>query len=561
MPLVLPVLLLLIMGAVTLASRSTNSFLAASKQSDAQAARQAAESGMNRVLRALSPYAKNAGDPYLSFLLLAKWENGKGVGGSGWALTQLGQGALKTRLQQCRISTRGMRETHLLPSSSQIYERLVSDVIGTTGNGKRTMRYRIVDYVPPQLASPRGWPSECSDFSTVTGGSAQITVEGIVEINGKSLASQRLTRTIEVDAVPFPDLPNIFPVPGPPNGLWIGDSGSGLATVNSSVYKDFEGNSGPVALTNTIGLLRPQCRNCSPSLKNGVTTSFPANASDLPPFPFDTDKPPFILQEIKKGDPANPYFPYTDSSLQTIDTRYCRKSEDLRSNIASEIDCWVAGIEPGANLNVTTHERPVNLIITGNVGDKNDASSIPPPPYPLPPTNYATLTHKVRSSGPLQTFTHTDPSTRLLWSRLRIFGLKPQPGQCSATQEIYIRIKAPSGNPSLAGAFVWLPRGDLHYGDTDDGNGNSYVPNANIPPNGYIDAPPEKAPDEFLGAWWTCKLTFKPTNDMAFLLPLYGNPEAMSALLPGGYFNASGQFIEDSRFPVYPALPRLRSTF
>jgi len=63
MPLVFPVILLLILGALTMVSRSTNTFLAASKQSDAQAARQAAESGMNRVLRVLRPIVNNATDP------------------------------------------------------------------------------------------------------------------------------------------------------------------------------------------------------------------------------------------------------------------------------------------------------------------------------------------------------------------------------------------------------------------------------------------------------------------------------------------------------------------
>ena len=73
LPLIIPAALLLILGATTLMSRTTNSYVAASKRSDAQMAREAAESGMNRVLSALNPFSKHSTDPYLSFLLASRW--------------------------------------------------------------------------------------------------------------------------------------------------------------------------------------------------------------------------------------------------------------------------------------------------------------------------------------------------------------------------------------------------------------------------------------------------------------------------------------------------------
>ncbi|MFM7237559.1 MAG: hypothetical protein ACKOYK_12495, partial [Cyanobium sp.] len=137
MPLVFPVVLLLIRGAVTLASRSTNSYLMATKQSDAQAARQAAESGMSRVLIALNPSAKGANDPYFGFLLAAGWD----ATANRWVVA--------APPPNCRLSVRGSFSSQKAGNPTDVLRLLgVGEKIGTPANNTE-MRYRIVGYNPP----------------------------------------------------------------------------------------------------------------------------------------------------------------------------------------------------------------------------------------------------------------------------------------------------------------------------------------------------------------------------------------------------------------------------
>ncbi len=576
MPLVFPVLLLLILGAVTLASRSTSSYLAASKQSDAQAARQAAESGMNRVLRALSPYGKNAGDPFLSFLLLSNWDQTA----KNWPLSKLGQAAIRARLVRCRISTRGMRESHVLPSTSQPYDRLVSDVIGTTGNGRRTLRYTIVDYVPPQSAA--GLPSECSDFfSTLTGGSAQITIEGTVDIDGKPLASHRLTRTIDVDPVPFPDLPDNMPVPGSPIGLRISNAGVGLGETRSMVYANFAEDTNSKELDNSFGTLRPQCLNCSPALKNGVTkTPPPDDLRELPPPPIDADRKPLVLSGFLNQSPksltlsSNP-LAVTKINATSVADKVNFNCEFTQNN--TEISCYIDDITVGppsnfdspytppvGRLQIDTSQYPVTLYIEGDVGgapgNAGPLSDPPPPPTQAPPVlplddGRVAIEHCVKTCSTTPVFyDHNNLSLRPSWGRLRMIGSFKNPQ--NLPQRFYIAAKSPTVPPitSLHGAFVWLPKGKLFLGNptyTYDSLNSEW-----LPPTA------ETASSPLLATWWVQNLDFTSlAGAMDFIMPLYGNPEAMSAILQGGYFNVAGQFTQDSRFPVYPVLPRIRSSF
>lgn len=576
MPLVFPVLLLLILGAVTLASRSTSSYLAASKQSDAQAARQAAESGMNRVLRALNPYGKNAGDPYLSFLLLSNWDQTT----KNWPLSQLGQAAIESRLERCRISTRGMRESQVLPSNSQPYDRLVSDVIGTTGNGRRTLRYTIVDYVPPQSAATL--PSQCSDFSTLTGGSAQITIEGTVDINGKQLASQRLTRTIDVDPVPFPDLPDNMPVPGSPIGLRITNAGVGLGDMRSMVYANFAEDTNAQQLGNSFGNLRPQCLNCSPALLNGVTTTPPPDdARELPPPPIDANRKPLVLSGFLNQSPKPLTLSSNPLAVTKIDATSVANKVDFNCEFTqnnTEISCYIDDITVGppsslvspyqppvGRLQIDTSQYPVTLYINGDVGGAPGNSGVPieptgapqvppaPPGSPLDDGRVA-IEHCVKTCSTTPVFyDHNNLSLRPSWGRLRLIGSFQNPQ--NSPQLFYIAAKSPIVPPitSLHGAFVWLPKGKLFLGNptyTYDSLNLTWLRTA------------ETAPSPILAAWWLQNLDFTYLNGaMDFIMPLYGNPEAMSAILPGGYFNLAGQFTQDSRFPVYPVLPRIRSSF
>jgi hypothetical protein len=581
MPLVFPVLLLLILGAVTLASRSTSSYLAASKQSDAQAARQAAESGMNRVLRALNPYGKNTGDPYLSFLLLSNWDQTA----KNWPISKLGQAAIRARLVRCRISTRGMRESHVLPSTSQPYDRLVSDVVGTTGNGKRTLRYTIVDYVPPQSAA--GLPSECSDFfSTLTGGSAQITIEGTVDIDGKQLASQRLTRTIDVDPVPFPDLPDNMPVPGSPIGLRITNAGVGLADMRSMVYANFAEDANSQELGNIFGSLRPQCLNCSPPLKNGVTkTPPPDDLRELPPPPVDSTFKPLVLSGFLNKSPKSLTLSSNPLTVTRIDASSVANKVNFNCEFTqnnTEISCYIGYIyvdppnnnlvspytPPVGRLQVDTSQYPVTLYIDGDVGGAPKSPPGPPgPPNPIEPSGppqvppasvslddgKVAIEHCVKTCSTTPVFyDHNNLSLRPSWGRLRIIGsFNP-----SASQTFYIAAKSPAVPPitSLHGVFMWLPKGKLLLG-----NPTYTYDSLNMK---WLKTSVETAPSPLLATWWLENLDFTNlTGAMDFIMPLYGNPEAMSAVLQGGYFDVAGQFTPDSRFPVYPVLPRIRSSF
>jgi hypothetical protein len=480
----------------------------------------------------------------------------------------------------------------------------LSGTIGDTFTDTK-LRYKIIDYVPPeQIPRSTSLPTPCDVFTSLAGGSAQITVEGTVERpkSGSSgdvvVARYTLTRSLDVQGWPFLNLPadwlsnQIFP--GPPVSLRIGNQGTGLGSVTSAIYSNFESDLTTKDLENTMGSFRPQCRSCTSPLANGVTTSIPANDVDLPrffPFPNavpDTDplasQRPATRMTLNSNTSASDLrqFPYSNSgtsnsgnNLQLQDGCYF----NVDPARPKEIDCWINSIAPGVNLTVNTVNFPVNLIILGNVGGIDDLSSSQKPAAsaPLnqvPTTNFVTIKHCVDncgSSGQSPTlYSHSQlsnfqPQYRRLWNRLRIFGFAPPsplPTVCSSQQTFYIRAAVNEGGvsgTSLSGAFVWLPRGRLIYGNQQDTNGYVWVPNATN--TDYIPAPSEVGPSELLTSWWVCDLDFRISNSMKFILPLYGNPDAVRAFLPGAYQNTNNAFVSDLRFPVYPLLPRIRNAY
>lgn len=577
MPLVFPVVLLLILGAVTLASRSTNSYLAATKQSDARAARQAAESGMSRVITAMNPSAKGASDPYFGFLLASSWA------ADTWVVATRDAAAMRDLLNDCRLSSRGQLASQTTPSLGA-YPSLLSGVIGTARNNTE-MRYRVVDYLPPVTASSREgsppWPASCGAFlnpttkepPSLTGGSAQISVEGQLWRNGRQVASHVLTRTLDVQGAPFPDLPANWETlafrPGPPIALRVTGTVAGEAKLNSAVYPNFETDANPTILgptnRNSIGRLRPMCRACT--FQNGQTTSFPAGDADLPQlYPFDTDNPPFPPLRISADKPNYPFtVPVPD--LNKLEAN-CKKTEDIPKRPPGEIDCWITTIGPSLNLSVNTELRPVNLIITGDVGAQDPpgpVATLPGPPIacPKPASKFVTIKHLVKGGT---YYDHADLSTRPFWNRLRIFGASPT---APTTQTFYIRADKASGHPSLAGTFVWLPRGNLAYGNRNGGSDNIYTLTfkpAPLPPT-CEESPGEASPGELLSSWWlgsggqSGDLTLNLSGPLDYILPLYGNPDAMSAILPGAYRDAAGEVVADPRFPVYPLQQRIRSIY
>ena len=669
LPLIIPAALLLILGAATLMSRTTSSYLATTKQSDGQAARQAAESGMNRVLGALNPYAKFSTDPYLSFLLATRWVPNTGVlyvrdvpgdtkeVKAGWRLSTMSRAAVQSLLRQCGLSDRGQHPSQLPPADQTGYIDILSGALGPQGTGTKTqLRYRVTDYVAPtRPPSTAAWPTECEEFTTLAGGSAQISVEGRVIRDGRLVARYTLTRSFDVQGWPLLNLPVTWltskkAFPGPPTGLRIGGVANlGVLSVRSFITP----NSTSTFLTanepSTLESGLVQCLNYCPvrpsdfpvQLVVASSEIIPAGDADLPRYPFETDanlRPPGITPFTIRAADSN--YPYIDSANSNLDTNgdgladECRLSETINSNRPkeirpNEIDCWIQDVfrlddtnqgvsigrasynlatntatlefssgrspfkvgdiinvdiktgnhknlsgtgitvtavprldqiqfQPATaldaplsdastpnstatsaspiTLTVNTQTRPVNLIVLGNVGRNND---------------FVSIKHKVRQSPTPINFVHAISSAfnvRSSWNRLRLFGLRPTGAACAVNQTFFIRPDVtPSPNisdalngqeSSLAGSFVWLPRGALVYGEASS-----------------------VLPQRLLSVWWVCNLTIgNPTGAMMLISPLAGNPDAVEAFLPGGYFSG-GLFTPDVRFPTYPSLQRIRSAF
>lgn len=641
LPLVIPAALLLILGAITLMSRTTSSYLAITKQSDAQAARQAAESGMNRVLGALNPMAKVSSDPYLSFLLASRWESGVDAKGTtyfvdvagesvprmGWRLTTLSRAQVQGLLTRCGLSIRGQHPNSLPPANATGYQDILSGGLGPQGASTKTqLRYRVTDYVAPMRSpSELAWPSVCEDFTTLSGGSAQISVEGRVIRNGRLVSHYTLTRTIDVQGWPLPNLPASWMekkiYPGPPFGLRIGGAATNLSRITTEFFDNFQTSTG---VTNHLGFNRAPCRDCTAGAPtNGLLTFtpstdiIPAGDVDLPRYPFITSAPPSGLTAKQLND-SNPNYPYVASG-STILVDECRLSESINPGRPNEIDCWIqsvglpatvarigytrlgnvatitldttarydvqlgnkikveikngllrdlplvgtvtgvssstptqisfnpetppadkdvesyatpsATVSPADPITITvnTQARPVNLILLGDVGT---------------PTSRVSIKSRVKDS---QNFVHgLTANVRSSWNRLRLFGLMANGSACgspSPSQYVYIRPNlegsADAGDASLAGTFVWLPRGELHYGNTG-----------------------ETPPAQLLSVWWVCNLSVANLNGpMTLISPLNGNHDAVGGLLTGGYYSAAGIFTSDLRFPVYPSLQRIRSAF
>jgi hypothetical protein len=576
MPLVFPVVLLLILGAVTLASRSTSSFLAASKQSDAQAARQAAESGMNRVLSALSPFAKNSGDPYLSFLLASTWN-----GGTGWRrLIQLGQAPLEKKLRDCKIATKGPGG-QTVPNDINALENLVSGVIGTANDGKRILRYRLANYEVQDVKLP----TDCADFWTISGGTAQITIQGTVELNGKVIATNRFTRSVDLHMMPFPEgQPAFYSIrPGPPNSLWVKTKGSGMNALTSHVYRDVDRDASPVVLSSNIGLLRPQCpTDCTPTPTNGRTNNFPltedGSPADLPPLNQYQKQ----LDQLKKlGQPLPlPFIAGNPPPIVDVDVNFAKNNPraciippNLPNSIPRDliIVCHFS-VDPNSLLGppppedkpyqptvgvirVDTSEYRFRIFISGPLGLPSPNSFGRLPAGSKEPIFKVVFTHRVGSrdcSSTPTNFNQNDQALRPCWNRLQIFGLEAPP-PAGPPQTFYIAASNPTDQSAgLNGLFLWLPQGRLEYGNPS----YSYDPKLNL----WKLQGKETAPD-VMSSWWVNELDLSNVTSLKFIMPLYGNPEVMDTILDGGYTNASGIPVIDRRFPVYPVLPRIRSTF
>ncbi len=396
------------MGATTLMSRTANSYLVATKQTDAQLAREAAESGMNRVMSSLNPYAKHNADPYLSFLLASRWVPDSGVAyntgiagsasvRSGWRLTTQGQSTVRSLLRQCGLSERGLHPNQLPPSTSQSYADLLSGAIGPTGSLTGTqLRYMVTDYVPPSRPdSSVPWPTECNDFSSLSGGSAQISVEGRVIRNGRLVSRYTLTRTIDVQSWPVVNVPASWvPIgyPGPPVGLRIGGTATNLLHMQSGFY--LMNFTDTVNYTDLSGAQLPMCRNFCPNgqLYNnimpgrpGVETRvpsadvIPANDADLPRYPFNTSIPPsgIVPLQINESRTNYPYMTAGNSSTSNLFPE-CRDSQtgnlnSPRDSRQGEIDCWIESIGIPQEVSSVGYDKTTNIFtLTLRTGARYD---------------------------------------------------------------------------------------------------------------------------------------------------------------------------------------------
>lgn len=591
-PLIVPVILLLILGAVTLASRTTSSFLTSTKQSDSLAARQAAESGMNRVLGALNPFSKSRVDPYLSFLLASRWRPGTGVDGSGWALTMESRAQVQSKLRQCGLSATGVHPGNVPPDGTQIYKDLLTDgVVGVEGASSLTqLRYRVSNYEPP---TDRNLPNECSEFTSLSGGTAQISVEGSVVRRGRVMARYTLTRTVDVSGWSLPELPEswfdnvLFPLP--PVGLRIAGQGIDLSTMSTAQYVNFATSTSPTIVSKARSL--PPCRFCSGNGNapgNGVQSTipvadlFPANDTDLPRFPFNTDSPPLTPSLIYT---SNLNYPFTGSTPNRSNLEPgCRPSEDIDSQRPGEIDCWIDRLGSARILRASRSGSTVTLtlgthgftagsrvMVSGLTGQY---ASLNGGPFPITVTSSTTLSYESGSgdlsegdfsgtNGPLVAseasinlsvntknwpvnliflndvgeaanpviikhktsstdfFDHTDLSHRQRWSRLRLFGRKPGATACT------------NSGTSAQTLFIRADALDSTSASNPASLGGTFVwlPRGTLNygrANGFT-------PKELLATWWVCNLTLNlsppPSStgsgssppSMTFIMPLSGS--------------------------------------
>gem|GEM_PF-2726289 len=674
----------MLLGASTLLNRTIRNYLSSTRQTDAQLARDAAESGMNRVLSILNPLAKHSTDPYASFLLASRWVPDSGVTyttgltgnttqiRSGWRLTTLSRPAVQELLNRCGLAATGQHPNQLPPNNEDGYRNILSGAIGPRNTTLNTQfRYLVTNYVPPERpASDLPWPSECDDFTSLSGGSGQISVEGRVIRNGRVLSTYTLTRTIDVQGWPLPTLPASWldgafqaALPGPPVGLRIAGVATNLNRLAMRYFRNITDPNRPLGILGYDGqrVALPQClNNCLPNgqpFQDQSITSvpletrilpiadvIPANDGDLPRYPFNTDRPTAGVTPRQINERRNNY-PYDANGALFPE---CRESNDTDSNRPgqfrpNEIDCWIESIgiprrvaslsyepisgdtnnvmitvnlQPGevfhvlpgseysvtnidgwngpppvtsltgtvtsvsgqsivlrvqsanipsppssplpqANaritpaetirLTVNTDRRPVNLIIRGDVGDGLD-----------PLTGNVSLKHRVQGQNYSHALNADGTATRrALWNRLRIFGRQGSSLACANNieQTFFIqpdRVSERAGDASLGGMFLWLPRGRLVYGPQGAASGTY--------------------PEQLLTVWWLCNLDIRgldtgfsisaiPAGRMELITPLFGNQDALSGVLTGGYSNAKGVFIPDKRFPVYPSLMRIRSAY
>lgn len=616
-PLVIPVALLLILTAVTLASRTTNSYITSTKQSDSQAAREAAESGMSRVLSALNPMAKSSNEPYLSFLLASVWQPGSGLNGFGWRLTNQPQAVVQNLLRQCGLSARGIHPNSVPPSDTRLYQNLLIDGgIGPVIDNSQ-MRYRVVDYVPPQATLPL--PAPCGNtFTTVFGGTAQITVEGRVVRRNRVVARHMLTRNLDIQGWPLLDLPvswlNFRLFPGPPIGLRISGQGTNLSGMSTTIFRNFTTDTAVGSdLVSTEN--RPQCYSCVDTglPANGVESRispsdlFPANGADLPPFPFDTDSPPASITRSRINQ-AKPNYPFTTATPSTSALEpECILSETVNAQRGNEIDCWIDGIDAvvvqqasqtGSTVTLTS-QNPHGFTVGSRIyvqGLSAPFASLNGGPFvvtAVPASNQVSFTTtQPAATIPGQSTTGSIAVNLAVNTQLRPVNLILL-GNAGMSNPVVLKHFTAVGQPfdhtdlSLRQRWPRLRLFGIEPASTACTGTGASAQTVSVradAANTFADSNPSSlggtfvwlprgtlnygayggtTPSQLLSSWWVCNLDLNlaPARPLRFIMGLYGSHEAIATILPGGFIDGAGNFTPDLRFPVYPQLQRIRSAY
>ncbi|MFZ0407187.1 MAG: hypothetical protein WAM11_03635 [Cyanobium sp.] len=440
----LVVILVAMIGAATLMSRSINSLNATSDASDLQTAKEAAETGFNEILAALNTDQR-------SYLLVTKMTNWVNVS--------------TTDLDNCNI----YHPSATLPSPPAGYPDSFSFYQTAGFNG--SVSYKLESYEPPISI---GTASNCVKFGNLFGGSANFTVVGTLTRNGKQQATFRLKKVVFIKG-PFSESSQPFDAP-----LLI--TGAGPSS-NNDVTKMDKNKFGMSSIPDAcIVADNRKCNSPSPGLQTTYVACSgnpkcipptsnigPLNASslNLPPLPTgpsyyddkrssgDYDKDKVIVYSSTKCN-----FPYVGATG-------CPTTANALSFVRNQLEqgCYYnVATQPGNSdsTRVTQNSTPSTAINCVVMSMNN-------PNYKINTAGLPINIFVVGSGTVINLQTPADFSNLipLNWAKLRIYGTAGDGSNCTAQ---LVNIK---GVLQLDGLFIWMPAGKFIYQNPGGGGGNN----------------------------------------------------------------------------------------
>lgn len=506
LPLVIFTILVVTVGAVALMGRSSSSWLSSVSNSDYQAAKEAAETGFNKILAELNTNQK-------SYFLVTKFSN--------WYSSP----PSVAQTASCNVFMQGVQSA---PSNAK------TELSSGTGQF-----YQLTSYSAPERSqgSPEGPPGDltrCSMFGNLFGGSANVVVTGTVERGGTTTARFRLNKVVYVKG-PFVEssVPPLTPL------LITGPAGSTLGKYDQNGGKGLAFTGNPANPKNDASTVAAdaacsQVANCiSDNTKVG---DIDATSITLPSFPNltsegDTRTTGFGSQEqadrslVYGNSYVNTMFPYVQSNgtpatsntsnylaqgcyfnnrtaaLDKVNNSVSTpplQSSDATANgsIASTaINCVVGRID-NPNILVNTSRLPVNIFVRGTGSNAIN----------LTPGNSATI--------------RLDNSPNANWQKLRIYGVST--GNATDCSQQTVTVNA---NP-FDGAFIWMPNATFTFSGSGSGGGQ----------------------EGSYGVRWVCRFEGPGSGDRA----LYGPVNALTGLndiFPGFFTTATNDTFNPSPIP------------